>query len=581
VRLRVSLFVLLVVVCAPNGSGQVGSSEDSQSANLLRLEQIRELVVDLASLENETRKLDDSNSKALAQAEIADALWILDQSRAKDLLKQAFKLTLPDEKERERLGNRRIGEDPVEPSTSDIARDRVRRRILQIASRDKDLSRDLALLSEEAGKGEKERAYSRLAIQAVKAGSLELAGNYFRDAVLAEPTRIDLGFVLYEVAARDREAADKLILQYLNQLSGFAFSISSIGRVVTSLDIAVFADPPFDPERRHVNPANPEVIKAYLNFLVGAMESIERNQPGTVGQIRGLLLMQWNRINVYAPELRDRYLALEKTSRRQGDETGPPEPVTRETLDKQYEDILDKASRTDAVTDVIGAINACLARHEFAKARTFAERLRQETTKSQFLEQINLQEALTYAEHGDIQESQRIAGRLTKPTSILRVYPLLIKAASRSGNESLVSSLGIDALNRLKKAEDPEGLLSALAKLADGVSQVNHRLALDFLGEMVSAANKIHADPSSSDFGFIASVFSNLAPLGESEVRGDGEKLEDRFRRVLALAGVYRWKATELTRSDPGAKPANSQPPPGSQRLALTARPSLPTTSLR
>jgi hypothetical protein len=57
------------------------------------------LLTDLRSLEIEVLKLDKPLARALAQAEIADAVWTLDKEWAKKLLREAYELTLPDEAE--------------------------------------------------------------------------------------------------------------------------------------------------------------------------------------------------------------------------------------------------------------------------------------------------------------------------------------------------------------------------------------------------------------------------------------------------------------------------------------------------
>ena len=66
---------------------------------------------------------------------------------------------------------------------------------------------------EEAGVEEAEQ-YTQLASAAAGEGRIDEAGELIRHAMEVEPTLIDVGFAINEVAARDRPAADRLMLDY-------------------------------------------------------------------------------------------------------------------------------------------------------------------------------------------------------------------------------------------------------------------------------------------------------------------------------------------------------------------------------
>ena len=57
------------------------------------------LLADLKSLALEVPKLDGPLARALANAEIADAAWMLDRNWSKNLLREAYQLTYLSEEE--------------------------------------------------------------------------------------------------------------------------------------------------------------------------------------------------------------------------------------------------------------------------------------------------------------------------------------------------------------------------------------------------------------------------------------------------------------------------------------------------
>lgn len=544
------LAVLWLSIFAVAGRGQTEPPKITEQ-DLVRQTQINQLVSDLKGLDEETKKLDDAVARAAAKAGIADALWALDEKYAQGLLKEAYDLTLPNERERERLRNQAVGTDPTEPTAVDIRRNIVRRRIIEIASRDKKFAAQFASLSEqELGKEEQQRAYARLARQAVNSGDLNAAGDYFTQSINAEPTRIDAGFVLYDVAAKDREAADKLILQYIKRLRAVPLTLSSTGRVITGLDIAVFANPPFDPQHRQVRPASLTVIRAYLDFILDSLAALEQRERGSVRQLRGTLLAQWNRINTYAPELRAKFLYLEGVSRIEGIDNSLPEPVTMETSREQYKDLLKKASDNPKQVDLPRAINVALSFKDFAEARKLADMLTNESAEARYVEEINLLEALSLVEKGEIVEAESLAQRLIKTTAISNSYSAMIERARLVKDSALASNLAYEAVKRLKKTEDVSSLPQAYNRLIKATAPYDSTIAVEMLEEMVRAINHSNFDAADITLRFNPDVFADLAPANEVRVRQAADNLADRLRRISALAAVYRWKANEITRPE-------------------------------
>lgn len=63
---------------------------------------------------------------------------------------------------------------------------------------------------------------------------------------------------------------------------------------------------------------------------------------------------------------------------------------------------------------------------------------------------------------------------------------------------------------------------------------------------MVDAANRSEIDTKQGRTGFDSDVFSKLAAKDEIRARSAAENLNDRLRRLVALAAIYQWKAKQL-----------------------------------
>jgi hypothetical protein len=215
-RQRLILLLALIFIAVPAVRGQrVATRPGDVDPALERLW----LISDLQSLEGKALKLDGSLARALAKAEIAGAAWTLDKAWAEKLLREAYELTLPDEDEQAGLRSRPIGAPPVLPAAAEITRSSVRRRVLEIAGRDTALVEQLIQSgAEHLGPLEQHYSYAGLADMSVQAGDNESAGKYILKAIEAEPTILNGGTIIIDLAARDRKAADEVIIRYLERL---------------------------------------------------------------------------------------------------------------------------------------------------------------------------------------------------------------------------------------------------------------------------------------------------------------------------------------------------------------------------
>src|SRR5882757_4699203 len=87
------LFAAMTIFASP----VFGQSNTSGSSDDAMLNQRFALLSELQSLGARAKLLDAPLARALAQTEVADAAWFLDQEMAKKLLRDSFGLTLPSE----------------------------------------------------------------------------------------------------------------------------------------------------------------------------------------------------------------------------------------------------------------------------------------------------------------------------------------------------------------------------------------------------------------------------------------------------------------------------------------------------
>jgi tetratricopeptide (TPR) repeat protein len=565
--------MVLVATSAPRGQSVQKNQTNGNSEAVLVERSL--LLSDLQALESRARKL-VRLPRASAKAEIADAAWTLDREWSKKLLREACELTFPDEEEQLKLRSRPIGAAPTSPSSNQIARNAIRNRVLESASRDKALTDELAQLSEKAlGKLEALYLYSNLAAKSIEAGDNEVASDYLLKAIDADPTMLNVGSMIFQMAARDRKAADNLIVQYMERLRSFPISQSNGSALRTYMflrDLVANNSGSYlalvgkiasgkDPQLR---PPGPMVMRAYVGYVIESLGALDQREPGSAIRFRGTLLSVWLPLNQYAPEFLGPFFQVEKLSRRAGEETSLTTADDKKPREENYEQRVKKALDSDQPDDLI--INIAIGRGDFDKARKMIEKLPDDSHKSQLIESVNAPEAIALAEQGEIDEAARLAERLTMATSILQVYPVLLKKCLSAENKWRATPLVYQAIKQLKKADTtpisphpgmPETAvvgksydftLLSLSRLAKAIVEVDETLALAVLDETVIAANKSSVDASEGRVGFDLDVFKRLAPKNEERLHQAAEDLTDHFRQIVALAAINQWKASELDR---------------------------------
>jgi hypothetical protein len=524
------------------------------------------LLTELHALETVAAKLDAPLALATAKAEIAGAGWTLDREWAKKLLREAYELTFPPEKEQIKLREKPVGTPPTLSTSSDLARNSVRGRVLEVASRDKAFVVELAQLgAEKLGSYETHQRYSALAYQAAKQGDREAVATYVQKALQADLTQIGTDEAINELALKDRAAADNLILQYIDQLRRFppAYKNEGIFRTSFMLHRLMYPNSLF-PKHNFPLPGA-AVVRAYVMYEV---ERISKLEQAALLRERLSLLGIWEPLKKYAPELTDSFMQLEARSRRPGDNSPLP---TKKSIQEQYKERYEKrlkealdSGEADEIT-----INFALSRGDFDKARKLIAKLPDGAQKTQFTEMVNTKEALSLATKGDLAGAEQIAEQLTRAVSIVEVYPALINrcVADKRQPSSCANLLVSKAVRQLKRADatpftPPAGIpasivptnrefdpvLSSLSKLAVIIAAHDETLALEVLEEVVAAANASGMDTAQGRTGLELEAFRKLAARNEVRVRQAAEAFKDRLRQIVALAAISQWKAAELAK---------------------------------
>ena len=508
------------------------------------------LLTDLQNLKTEAVKLDQPLAHALANAEIADAAWTLDQEWSKKLLREAYEFTLPNQEEQQRLRNRQAGAALTKWTDEEQAQTVVRNRVLAVARRDNAFTDQLTQSgAKRLGKYEENLRYAKLASEAVRAGDKESASRYILQSIEAEPTLIGFGFSLLELAAKDRAAADKLILQYIWRLREFPLSMQnqSAGRVHFILRQLAFPNPNLKPELGRIAPAGTAVIRAYAGYVIESLGALEQREPGSAQLLRDYLLSTWLPLKQHAPELIGAFLELEKLSRRPGESESLPPAGREETSAARYEDQIKDALKSRQSDDLM--IYFAMSRGDFENARKLVDLLPDGDRKTQLVEQLNTREAMSLVAKGNLPEADRLAQRLHQARSILQVYPAIIGKCVADKDPACASNFTYQAMKQLKRAEDQDTVPLSLSRLAKSVAPVNEMLALEMLDEAVQAANGSEVDTRQGSVGLDLEVFRMLSPKNEVRVREAATTLKDRLRRIAASATIYQRKAKELADS--------------------------------
>ncbi len=562
---RLTLIAILIFLLIPSHQAQSIDAKrtDDDSIALQKLL----LLSDLQTLEAESKKINNPLARAAAKVEIADAAWALDQVWAKTLIREAHELTFPDEEEQIKLRSQPVGAAPKARTALDRARNEVRNRAFSIAGRDKAFVDELAGIgAQKLGKYEEHLRQANLAAQAIEAGDKEVASRHILQSIEADPTQISAGRAILDLAAKDRAAADRLIVQYIERLriTSLSFGNQSIGRTYLALNELVFPN-----ANRQLLPPAPPVMKAYATYIIESLGKLEQIQPGFLKRARGILLTAWLPLKQYAPELTGAFLQLERLSRNPGDDASLPQVSDSEANEERYEKRVKEALNSNQPDEL--AINFAINQEKFDKARKMIEKLSEGHQKTQLTEMVNVREALSLATKGSLVEAEGLAELLNKATSILQVYPVIINRCVASKDQPCAIRAVYQSIKQLKRADTesdipPAGIpaaaivtsreldpvLLSLSKLAKAVAPIDEMLALEILDEAILAANSSNMSTGEGRTGFDAEVFRNLAPQHESRVRQAAGNLKDPLRQIVALAVIYQWKAAELIKK---AKP--------------------------
>lgn len=567
--------LLLLFLLAPSYESQTIKTSPNDDSMLLAEKGM--LLSDLQVLDTKSVKLDNGLAQAVAKAEIAAALWSLNNERAKVLLRDAYKLTLPDEAQN-KSRDVPVGAPPTPSGKEEVNLNLVRSRILEIAGRDKSLANELiALGTQRLGRQEEIFMYESLVSKSIADGDNQAAGGYILKAIDAEPTLMNAGNLILDIAMQDRKAADKLIIEYIGRLRTITLSQTngSAWRVYFMVENLMFPGRRImmmrkvlshsDPNQR-IPPAGEAAIKTGMSYLIESMSSLEQREPGSALGLRDVLLPLWLPLKQYTPELTGSFLELEKLSRRPGQDASLPQRKN-EQADKSnanYEKRVKEALDSDRPDDL--TINFAISRGDFDSARKLIDKLPDSAQKTQFIEDVNMREAMSLATKGDTLGAESLAEKLSKAVSMLQVYPLIINKCAAKKDTQCTTVAFYQALRQLKKSDatpnaPPAGIpasvvptskefdpvLSSLSKLAKAVAPISDEFALEALDEMVQAANRSELDTSQGRTGFDADVFKLLAAKNELRAQQAALNLKDELRQIVARASIAQWKAKELT----------------------------------
>lgn len=523
------------------------------------------LLFELRSLEKETLRFNDSVSEGLAKIEIADAAWELDRDWAKTLIRAAYEFTLP-KKDQRNEEKSPAGSAPPWPNAADRTRWKVRYRALDVARRDKDFANELLQMAEERlGAYGRHFAAASLADQAIEQGDVKATADYVLQGINADPTQAAAPDVINRIAMRDRALADRLIIQYIDELRRFPISSANRSdlRVYSTLSHLMNAAFIPDPSVKIPRPGA-EVMRAYIGYMLDAFNNLEQREPGYLQRTRLRLLSLWVPLQQYAPEMASAFLNLESRSRRPGQNSALPTAASIEEEKRlRYERNLKSGLDSDQPHDA--AIYSAISRGDFDKAKKMIDKLPDGPKRKYLIDMLNTEIVLSLTKKGSIYEAETLAKDLTRAASLLRVYPLLISKCTARKDQVCASRLAYQALKQVKDSDNsppppPEGIpasaigsdprfepvLSFIASLAIEILPSSEELAFHALDQLVSVANTTPIETAQARIGFDVGVFKKLAPRDETHVQQAALSLTNPVQRVLALASIYQWKAGAL-----------------------------------
>jgi hypothetical protein len=461
-----------------------------------------------------------------------------------------------------------VGAHPRWPNPEDRTRETLRRRMLQIASRDREFATELVKSGmQQLGAYQGHVSYASLANEALTQGDIEAASRYLIQSIDADPSQISALNVIEQLATHDRAAADGIILQYIQRLRAMSISYGDGSFARSNFVLAkliypwVYGESAREPR---TPPPEPAVMRAYVSYVLDSVARLEQAYPGSITASHLTLLHTYPILIQYAPELTPQFLDLEQRSRKPGESFSLPTAKSMEKKAREdYEKRMQKELDADQPDEHM--IRSAISRGNFAKARKMIDKLPDGALKTELLENTDAQEAIALATKGDIFGARSLAEKLAKATSILQVYPVIAGKCVSNKDEPCAKDTVVQAVKQLRKADTsppipPAGIpasvfagprefdrtLASLSKLALSVLSIKDGLALDVLDELVVAANHSEVDTSQGLTGFESSLFKKLAARDEARATLAALQLEDHLRQIVALAAIDQWKSDQL-----------------------------------
>lgn len=569
---RPALLAVIVFTVALVGRGQLPNQppREQPPRDPQELLERQQLVAELQSLSARSAGFNSALARARAKAEVASALWLLDQKEAKRLLSEAYELTLPEEEERNKTRALNVGADYPFTNATERARREVRIRVLQVAGRDRDFAKQLSqLATDNLGKNEEHLVNSTLAREALGEGNTEAAGKYLTAALEAEPTQTQAGLLLQELAKKDRAAADAIIVKYIERLRAVPHTRGvALARIYFVLVQLVFPNsgPPQPGQTQKVLPPGPAVMRAYAGYVVQGFSQLRQADPSALTGLRNILLSAAQPVRQYAPELLPTFLELERLSRN-GNDTGPI-PTMEEIADTSWrnQDARLNASLNQGTADP-AVIDAAVRRGLYDKARRAIENLPEGDTKLQLTDYVNAQEAVSLAGKGDVAGAARLAEKVRTSAQIVEAYlaliekcgkdqtckiPLIYRTLTQIRDDNNAPQLAPPTIPSFlaptKREVDPK--LAALGRLAAAAVSADDNSMRATLNDLVLALNRTSIDADLGKLGFDIGLFKKIAQRDEGYAGQTALAISDPLRRLAALSAVDEWKAGELKKKE-------------------------------
>lgn len=579
-KTRVSVLAILLALtmellfAAVNGqSRQAPTKPDELLAEKLKL------LSELQGLAARARQLEKPLARGVAEAEIADAAWSLDRELAKELLRDAYGLTFPEEAEQAKLRKRPVGAPPEMPTFLDSARSAVRRIVLRVAARDKAFANDLVVSAmEKLGSFDAHQGYASLAQSAIEANDYEAASKYLLQSIDAEPTQITGPIEINNLASKNRAAADDILLAYMNRLNSVALSSDNQSRMRVSFALTVLMHPEmeFFTGISGVPPPGPVVMHSYVAYVLNNLASLEQQSPEAFVASHLYLLHLYPILKQYAPELKQLFMDLEQRSRGPGENFSLP---TAKSLEEEYRAKSDKQAEREVESDRPDpiVIQRVISRGDFARASKMIDKLPDGPQKAQLTEILNTQQAISLANKDDLAGALELAESLVRASDISRVFSVIAGKCVAKNDYGCARDSIRQATRQLKKSDvtpfvpqsgmpapsmgtskDFDPVLSGLASLALSVIPEKDDLALDVLDELVLAANHSQSDTAQGRTGFESSLLEKLAEKNEERTTAAAIQLQDPLRQIVAMAAIDQWKVEQLTKAEAASRKTDS-----------------------